>query len=80
MQPLSGNTIALNSEFALDRAEVQDVIDALAKAGFKIPALHDHFLNDEKRLYFVHGFAVGDANTPGTALPKSLPPIYRKVH
>ena len=24
-QPLTGNTVALNSEFALDRAEVEDV-------------------------------------------------------
>jgi uncharacterized protein DUF1259 len=80
VQPLSGNTIALNSEFALDHAEVQDVIDALTKAGFKVPALHDHFLNDEKRLYFVHGFAVGDQNTLGTALLNSLPPIYRAEH
>ena len=80
VQPLSGNTIVLNSEFALDRAEVQDVIDALAKAGFKVPALHDHFLNDQRRLYFVHGFAVGDENTLGTALLNSLPPIYQKVH
>ena len=72
--------MALNSEFALDRAEVEDVIDALSKDGFKVPALHDHFLNEQKRLYFVHGFAVGDEDTLSAALLSSLPPIYRKVH
>jgi hypothetical protein len=79
-QPLTGNNVALNSEFALDRAEVEDVIDALTKDGFKIPALHDHFLNEQKRLYFVHGFAVGDEDTLSAALLSSLPPIYQKVH
>jgi hypothetical protein len=79
-QPLTGNTIALNSEFALNRAELQDVIDALKNDGFTVPALHDHFIDDQDRLYFVHGFAVGDQNTLSTSLLNSLPPIYRAVH
>jgi hypothetical protein len=79
-QPLLGNNIALNAEFALNHAELQDVIDALTKAGFAVPALHDHFVDDHDRLYFVHGFVVGDANALATALWTSLPPIYKAVH
>ena len=59
VQPMTGSTIALNSEFALNRPELQEVIDALGNAGFTVPALHDHFVDDQERLYFVHGFAVG---------------------
>ena len=80
VQPMTGSTIALNSEFALNRPELQDVIDALKNAGFTVPALHDHFVDDQQRLYFVHGFAVGDENTLGNALLNALPPIYQAVH
>jgi Domain of Unknown Function (DUF1259) len=80
VQPLSGTTVAANAEFALDRAEIQDVIAALSKDGFAVPALHNHFVNDYDRLFFVHGFAVGDENTLSAALFTSLPPIYKRVH
>jgi len=59
VQPMTGSTIALNSEFALNRPELQEVIDALRNAGLTVPALHDHFVDDQERLYFVHGFVWG---------------------
>jgi hypothetical protein len=80
VQPLSGSTVAANAEFALNQGEVQDVIAALSKDGFAVPALHDHFADDHDRLFFVHGFEVGDQNTLTTELWSSLPPIYRSVH
>jgi hypothetical protein len=80
VQPLSGSTVAANAEFALDRAEIQDVIAALSKDGFAVPALHNHFVDDNDRLFFVQGFAVGVENTLSTALFSSMPPIYKRVH
>jgi uncharacterized protein DUF1259 len=79
-QPITGNTIALNTEFALNRAELQGVTDGLKNAGFTVPAMHDHFADDEIRLFFVHGFAVGDQNALGNSLLTVLPPIYDAAH
>ncbi len=53
-----GSRLAFNAEFALRSDEIQPVIDALQRGGFKVPALHDHFIDDHARLYFVHGFAM----------------------
>jgi hypothetical protein len=80
VQPLTGSTIVLNAEFALDRPEVQPVLDALKTAGFVTPALHDHFINDHERLFFLHGMAMGDVSTLANALATSLSPIYKQVH
>ena len=76
VQPTSGNNAIINSEFALKLTETQLVLDSLRTTGFTIPAMHDHFIDDNARLYYIHGFANGDITALGTGLYNSLKTIY----
>ncbi|MEU7164699.1 DUF1259 domain-containing protein [Streptomyces morookaense] len=60
-QPLGGGRAAVNGDFAMTADEVQDVLAALHRGGISIIELHNHGLDDEPRLFFVHFWAVGDA-------------------
>ena len=79
IQPTSGDNAIVNAEFALKQTELPPVIDALRASGFTVPAVHDHYVDDHNRLYYVHGFARGDLGTLGTALEKSLSTVYSSV-
>jgi hypothetical protein len=41
--------------------EVQDVIEALRAGGIQIVELHNHSLDDEPRLFYMHFWAKDDA-------------------
>lgn len=60
-QPLGGGRAAVNGDFAMTAGEVQHVLAALHRGGVSIIELHNHGLDDEPRLFFVHFWAVGDA-------------------
>ena len=58
---LDGNNAAINGDFILRPAEVNPVIKALRANGIEIASVHNHMLDEEPRLIFMHFWAYGDA-------------------
>ena len=65
---IEGKNAAINGDFMLLAGEVNPVIKALRSNGIEVASLHNHMLNEEPRLFFMHYWAVGDA----VALAKGL--------
>ena len=60
-QPTGGGRAAINGDFVMTADEVQDVIEALRAGGIQIVELHNHALDDEPRLFYMHFWANDDA-------------------
>jgi hypothetical protein len=60
-QPTSNGRAAITGDFVMTAAEVNRVIRALRANGIEITSLHNHMLNDEPRLFFMHFWAHDDA-------------------
>lgn len=56
-QPTGGGKCAITGDFVLTTTEVNPVIKALRGSGIEVTALHNHMLNDEPRLFFMHFWA-----------------------
>jgi hypothetical protein len=70
-QPLGGNNqAAINGDFVMTAPEIQPVIQALRRGGIAIVELHNHSLDEQERLFYMHFWATGDA----TGLAQSLRP------
>lgn len=65
---IEGKRAAINGDFMLLASEVSPVMKALRAHGIEIAALHNHMLDEEPRLFFMHYWAYGDA----VALAKGL--------
>ena len=71
-QSMGSGKTAVDAEFALLATEVNPAIKILKKAGFDINAVHNHFLNESPRLFFLHAGATGDAMTLAKAVRQVL--------
>jgi hypothetical protein len=60
-QPTGAGKAAISGDFVATAAEVEPVLNALQKGGIEVTALHNHMLDDEPRLFFVHFWADDDA-------------------
>ena len=60
-QPTGGGKAAIAGDFVLTADEVNPVIRTLQAGGIEVTALHNHMLNDEPRLFFMHFWANDDA-------------------
>ncbi len=60
-QPTGDGKAAITGDFVLTAAEVNPVIRALREGGIEVTSLHNHLLNDEPRLFFMHFWANDDA-------------------
>ena len=60
-QPTGGGKAAITGDFVLTADEVNPVIRALRASGIEVTALHNHMLDDEPRLFFMHFWANDDA-------------------
>jgi hypothetical protein len=60
-QPTGGGKAAITGDFVLLAREVNPVIRALRAANIEVTSLHNHMLNDEPRLFFMHFWANDDA-------------------
>ena len=60
-QPTGSGKAAITGDFVLTADEVNPVIRALQANGIEVTALHNHMLNDEPRLFFMHFWANDDA-------------------
>ncbi|MBW8708739.1 MAG: DUF1259 domain-containing protein [Alphaproteobacteria bacterium] len=56
-QPLGGGRAAITGDFILVAREVSPVIKALRSNGIDVTAIHNHMLDDNPRMFFVHFWA-----------------------
>lgn len=75
---IEGQKAAINGDFMLLASEVNPVIKALRAHGIEIAALHNHMLDEEPRLFFMHFWAYGDAVTLAKGLKAALEAEGRK--
>src|SRR5262249_16437187 len=57
---LDGKNAAINGDFMLLVAELNPVIKVLRANGIEVASVHNHMLDDELRLIFMHFWAYGD--------------------
>ncbi|MFE3526739.1 DUF1259 domain-containing protein [Streptomyces sp. NPDC059161] len=69
-QALGEEQAAVTGDIVMTAGEVQNVIRVLSRGGFEIVELHNHMLDDEPRLFYVHYWGVGD----GVELAEGLRP------
>lgn len=69
---INGEKAAINGDFLLLAAEVNPVIKALRDNGIEIASLHNHMLDEEPRVFFMHFWAYGDAATLAKGLKAGL--------
>jgi hypothetical protein len=67
-QPVGNGRAAINGDFVMIAAEVQNVIIALRAGGIQVVELHNHSLDDQPRLFFLHFWKIDD----GVALARAL--------
>jgi len=60
-QPTGGGKAAIAGDLVLTADEVNPVIRALQSGGIEITAVHNHMLDDQPRLFFIHFWANDDA-------------------
>jgi hypothetical protein len=60
-QPTGDGKAAITGDFVLLANEVTPVLAALRANGIEVTALHNHMLNDQPRMFFVHFWANDDA-------------------
>ena len=71
-QPTGGGKAAITGDFVLTAKEVNPVLRALRENGIEVTALHNHMLDDEPRLFFMHFWAHDDAAKLAEGLRKAL--------
>lgn len=71
-QPTGGGKAAITGDFVLRAKEVDPVLRALRAANIEVTALHNHMLDDEPRLFFMHFWANDDAGKLARGLKSAL--------
>lgn len=71
-QPLGGGRAAITGDFMLTADEVNPVISVLRENDIEVTALHNHMLNDDPRLFFMHFWADNDLPRLLTGLRAAL--------
>jgi len=71
-QPTGGGKAAITGDFVLTAKEVNPVLRALRENGIEVTAVHNHMLDDEPRLFFVHFWANDDAQKLAKGLRDAL--------
>jgi hypothetical protein len=71
-QPTGGRKAAISGDFVMLASEVNPVLRALRNHGIEVEAMHNHMLNDEPHLYFMHFWANDDATKLAQGLRAAL--------
>jgi hypothetical protein len=71
-QPTGGGKAAITGDFVLIASEVNPVLKALREHGIEVTAIHNHMLDDQPRLYFMHFWANDDAKKLAEGLRAAL--------
>jgi hypothetical protein len=74
-QPTGSGKAAITGDFVLTASEVNPVLRALRENGIEVTALHNHMLDDQPRLFFMHFWANDDAQKLATGLRAALDKI-----
>jgi hypothetical protein len=75
IQPTGNGRAAITGDFVLTAAEVNPVLRALRANGIEVTALHNHMLDDQPRLFFMHFWANDDAQKLAKGLRAALDKI-----
>jgi len=75
-QPTSGGKAAITGDFVATAREVEPLLKTLQSQGIEVTALHNHMLDDEPRLFFVHFWANDDAVKLARALRAALDAVH----
>jgi Domain of Unknown Function (DUF1259) len=71
-QPTGDEKAAITGDFVMTADEVNPVIRALQEQGIQVTALHNHMLEEEPRLFFLHFWANDDAQKLARGLRAAL--------
>jgi len=71
-QPTGNGKAAITGDFVLTAGEVNPVLSTLRQNGIEVTALHNHMLDDEPRLFFMHFWANDDARKLAKGLRAAL--------
>jgi hypothetical protein len=74
-QPTGAGKAAITGDFVLIGKEVNPVIKALRANGIEVTAIHNHMLNDQPRLFFLHFWANDDLTRLANGLKAALAKI-----
>jgi hypothetical protein len=74
-QPTGNGKAAITGDFVLTATEVNPVLRALRQNGIEVTALHNHMLDDQPRLFFMHFWANDDAQKLAKGLRAALDKI-----
>src|SRR5215813_13506829 len=74
-QPTGGGKAAITGDFVLIAKEVNPVLRALREHGIEATAIHNHMLDDQPHLYFMHFWANDDARKLAEGLKAALAQI-----
>jgi hypothetical protein len=74
-QPTGGGKAAITGDFVLIAKEVNPVLRALGDHGIEVTALHNHMLDDQPHLFFMHFWANDDARKLAEGLKAALAQI-----
>jgi biotin operon repressor len=71
-QPTGGGKAAITGDFVLVAKEVNPVLKELRDNGIEVTAVHNHMLDDQPRLFFMHFWANDDALQLANGLKAAL--------
>jgi Domain of Unknown Function (DUF1259) len=71
-QPTGGGKAVITGDFVLIAKEVNPVLRALRDDGIEVTAIHNHILDDQPHLYFMHFWANDDAKKLAEGLKAAL--------
>jgi len=77
-QEAGAGRVATTGDFVLTAAEVNPVISALAEHDIQITGLHSHLLTEQPRLFFMHFWAVGKAESLAQGMKAALAHVHVK--
>jgi hypothetical protein len=71
-QPTGSGKAAITGDFVLFGSELEPVIKALRENGIEVTAIHNHMVDEQPRLFFVHFWANDDAKKLAQRLKAAL--------
>jgi hypothetical protein len=71
-QGIGGGRAAITGDFVLAADEVNPVLRALRSNGIEVTAIHNHMLDDEPRMFFMHFWASSNAQKLARGLRAAL--------
>ncbi|TIQ26632.1 MAG: DUF1259 domain-containing protein [Mesorhizobium sp.] len=78
-QPTGSGKAAITGDFVLVASEVNPVLRALRESGIEVTAVHNHMLDDEPRLFFMHFWANDDVGKLTKGLKLALDQVHLKT-